>query len=458
MKYRLCVLILIALCCLSGGCTPASVDSQQLEDTEHSDVVKGTAIKNTYSVENAGIFYIGRNNTLLMYYDYNTDESYVLCSSPNCKHQDSSCPANVADNYKNYTFAYYNGKEYLLRKEDFDSDEMELISMDPGGQNQKTIAVLDTGDYSVNTWTVDSVLPVYFSGNRALLEIDYTKTLPEETQGGFTATIQGRQLLMIELENGKVTQLTDILEYSVDYASLSFCAVMKDYAVYEVMKYDEPYMLEWEYIREYGEDAFNKEYSEYYENYMNNTDASGIYKAVDLRTGAVSEIWSGDMFPSYTEGDSYPVMMGPWFILEHDGKILCRLAEDVYGEQKSDMILYSIDPATGKETQTISFSKPVDELWYTEQNSNGEYLYREDEMLVCNHDLTNEDSFRLYKYSFSTGTLTELWDEYVYSDIYGMTDELVIWASDDNLKLSYVTKEDYEKKNFEDAKKVKFDW
>ena len=116
---------------------------------------------------------------------------------------------------------------------------------------------------------------------------------------------------------------------------------------------------------------------------MNNTDASGIYKVIDLRTGAVSEIWSGDMVPSSIEGFSYPVMKGPRFVLEYGEKIFYKLTKYVNGEQKIDMKLYGIDPATGEEIQPISFSKPVDNLWYTEQNSNGEYLYREDEVLVC---------------------------------------------------------------------------
>lgn len=159
MKCCKCVfLIILFVCgCILNGCSPLSLDDQQQDDfcnTDDSKVVQGTSIPFTYSVENAGLFYIGRNHRILMYYDFNSDKNYSLCSSPNCMHKDSACPAYVGDNYKNYAFAYYRKKLYLLKQEDYESKQIELISMDPGGQNQNKIASIEIGEFAVGKWAI----------------------------------------------------------------------------------------------------------------------------------------------------------------------------------------------------------------------------------------------------------------------------------------------------------------
>lgn len=442
-----------------GGCSPAGLSEAQqekLRDGQYSEVVKGTTVRSTYSVENSGIFYIGRNNTLLMYYDYDADENYVLCSSPNCRHKDSSCPAHVEDNYSTYSFAYYGGKVYYLRKVEYESEHIQLISMDADGQNQETVAELDAGDYSYDTWTVSSILPVYFSHNKALLQISYKKIISEDEEGN-TVTAWGNQLVMIDLSDGEIRELTEVLLYGDEVERLQFVLVTEEFAVYEDMRYEEPVMSENEYIQTYGEEAFKTDYYDYYEEHMNNTQATGVYRAVNLETGEIKEIWSDVMYPSYGEESSYPVMMGPYFIYADKEKIYYLPPEVCYGPEPGQLEMYSIDMDTGKEEQIAPFTEPVNNWLYIDQNSNGRNIYREGEIIFCDYS-HEKGTHQMYKYFLATGEMESIREESNDYYVWGMTDERVILSDTDNLHLSWMTKEDYEKGDYGAGKKISFDW
>lgn len=454
-------IIIIGVCCAVVIHRTPSLDTEQqsnLKNAGYSDVVWGTSVETSFSVENSGLFYIGESNSILMYYDFNTEENYVLCSSPNCKHNDSSCPANVRDYYKNYTFAYYQGRLYLLSQKNYESEKIELISMDVDGQNRRTVVSLDPGDYSVESWAVNSINPVYFAGGKVFLTMDYIQPFVNETSEYINT---GMQLLMIDLTDGSITELTDIMIYNTEAARVKFTLVTEKFAVYEIMKYEIPYLFEWEYIEKYGEEAYQRDYYKYYRDYENETDAVGIYRAVNLDTGQISEIWSGKMYPAYGEESSAPVMMGPDFTFSYDGNLYYTPAEYSYGPENTDerdgvnLEIHRVDPATGEDTNLQLFSEIVDAYWYIEQSSNGGYLYNKDEILVCN-DFFETDTFCLYKYSLSENELTEITRkrDTDTDNIWGVTDQRVIFGAG-MLEPLWVTKDEYEKGNFSNAVKIR---
>ncbi len=451
-----------AICCLLTGCYPAALDSEQqsrLEDAEYSDVVRGTSAEYTYSVENSGIFYLAKNHGALAYYDFDTEDNYILCSSPNCEHNDSSCPVYVGDHYRNYSFAYYGGRLYLLKRDGYDSAKIELVSMDAGGQNQKTVATLDAGEYTLGSWAVNSIDPVYFTGNKALLTVDYTQPAAEENSGN----VQGMQLLIIDLTDGSITDLTGILRYNIDAVRVLFELVTEQFAVYEIVKYETPYLFEWEYEEKYGEEAFQQNYQEYYADYMNHTEASVIYRAVNLQTGEISEVWSGQMYPSYWESGSLPTMLGPNFTFSYEGCLYYTPAENLHGPESTyeaenvNLEIHKVDPETGEDTVLEPFAEPMEDYWYIEQSSNGGYRYSEDEILVCN-DFHQEETFCLYLYSLAANELTEITREIDRNlTIWGMTDDRVIQSRSYN-KPSWITKEDFKKGEFNRTVKINLEW
>lgn len=423
------------------------INPSQIDESGNSKVVQATSVEYTYSVEDHGIFYIGRNQNRLMYYDFQTGENYVLCSSPNCKHKDASCPAYVGDMYRVYAYAYYQGNVYLLRKEKAESKTIDLICMKLGEQTQKVIASIDGGDSSAGTWTIESIQPVVFSKGHAFLELNYVKAIMNEEEYGLFGEIQGKQLMMISLEQGRKTEITDILEYEKDYEILCFCNVLENYAVYEKIKYEGSYLNAWDYIDQYGTEAYEKEYDQYKERYYAQTEARGESYAIDIDKETMVQVWN-EPVEEETEG----LLRSPNFIYEEEGVLYYRR----YEEEK--LILHGVDASNGQRTRDISFSDSINNLWYTEQNSLGGYTYEPGKILVACHDSENLDDFKLYKYSVSEDSLELIWDRYMNYDVWAMTDDYIILSNESAERISRIKKEDYEAQDFSKMTRIRLDW
>ncbi|MCC8105185.1 MAG: hypothetical protein LIO99_04090 [Clostridiales bacterium] len=446
--------------CMMPGCVTSAAmkedtsdatgeDTDKLEEAHTSAVVEGTTTRYSYSINESGIFYIGRNESLLMYYDYEADTSYVLCSQANCRHNDASCPAYVGDYYTVTGFACYGGFLYLMRQNSYDSD-LELLVMDVDGQSKKTLASFETGDSSAGSWRLDSVSPFYYCGGHVLMKMSYLMVTAESEDTSIDY-VYGDQLVMVHLATGDVTELTDILIENDEQYSMYFDAVSDEYAVYQIVQYESPYLEESEFYEQYGNTA---SYTEYYDEYLVSIPAAVTYWVVDLAAEESSVLWTEDVVP-------YQVTLGEdWYEYSTDMRGLYGISQgQIYfkyktlpGWDSADYRLYDIE--TGKETPLTEPASPVSWQYDVGISTFGGSMYDSSRILLCYH---GEDTFQLYLYSLMDGTMETIDAPESYS-LYGVTEKRVIGGSGDATHFSWLLKEDYESGNIDKAVGFSLDW
>lgn len=378
-----------------------------------------------------------------MYYGYEADQNYVLCSASNCTHDSADCSAYVGDCYDIYGFSCYDGKLYYLRHQSYDSDKMEMISMDVDGTNKKVIAELDIGDYSAGSWKLDSVMPVYYSNGYAIMYLNHTFIAED---GSRTSSEGGYQIIMLDLSDGSIQEVTDILRYNIDVSGLYIDKVTEKYLIYEVFNMDNPYLKKQEFYDAYGENA---SYDDYLEDYYDTTKEYQTDWCVDLETGEQVEIITAEV----EDRESTYLYCG-----SYDDKVIAWKPGWTKTKPKQPLTLYLFDPNTKEFSEALQFTERINDLRRMKESSIEGMLY-EDGLQQLEYETENE--YHLYLYSFADGTLKEIRNQTVEDDFYvwGVTDDLVIGGSvEDSRNLSWLTKEDYEEGNFENVTKISLEW
>ena len=137
--------ILVTLCMVGGlllpGCVPKSMDDEILNNMKISMDQEILGARDfgygQVSVNETGIFYFDAG--VMSYYDYEMDEKYVLCSTPQCRHNSSECNAYMGDEEVYGGYAMYDGYVYVLYRSS-ESEYLELARMDTAGQNKEISA------------------------------------------------------------------------------------------------------------------------------------------------------------------------------------------------------------------------------------------------------------------------------------------------------------------------------
>lgn len=422
------ILIIGTLCIfLLFGCSPDGITDESNEKLKqtNSNVVLGTPLKSLYSISDAGIFYW--NSTHLMYYDYEADQNFVLCTASNCSHSSSDCPAYIEDAYYIYGFACYEGKLYYLRQ-DYNSKYMEMISMDADGTNQKVIGKLDMGDYSVGSWRLDNVMPVYYSNGYAILYLN--KMLETESYSK-----SGNQIIMLDLSDGSIQELTDILQDDIYSSAIQM--VTENYMIYRVCRMEEPQINILEFYDMYGEDA---DYESYLTEYYETTREYITDWCVDLETGEQTEIIS-------TVDEDVYIYWG-----EYKGKIITYIPDRTV-EREVAMNICLLDPNTMELSQKFTFEEYINDLKWVEDSCIGGRVYDEEYLMF---EYVGEDGYRLYTYSLEDGSMTEIRNQTELDEfeIWGVTENLVIGSTKDRFNIKWLTKEDYEAGKYKNATKI----
>lgn len=296
-RKQLFLLILIFIhACLLSGCKQRGIEQapsyNEIEAMGVDAVVQGADLLGAVSVSEQGIFYI-RNDMLLGFYDYAARKEFIMCDQANCRHDDSSCSAYIADSGSITGYACYRGAIYVFQ-EQRDAASMVLLSMDAGGRNRKTVASLPIAADGPTGWMLTKIDSVYYGEGFAWFRAHYSKHTKEGTARNAESAAQ---LLAIDLGTGRIYELTDRLD---EQTRATFEIIGDGYAVYEVTSRTTPILSEAEYYEQTGTAG---DYPSYVEHYYSTTDSKGAIYFFSTQTKQASVFWEGLLTNIYREAE-----------------------------------------------------------------------------------------------------------------------------------------------------------
>lgn len=452
MKRKITAVLLLLSLLLLSGCGK-TVSSETIEAEESSNLVFGASESHeTYSVSSSGIMY-GSGN-LIRYCDLETGESYILCDKSNCTHSSENCSAWYENELSAYGIALYQGTVCYLRWVS-SSNEYQLITMDLTGNNQRTVATIDGGNYEIGTWHISTVEDVYYRSGYAWIGLTYA--YPESE----TESIECTQWISVDLSSGAVTELneltTDGTEYSVKAIAENVIVLCKRTSSLEELSEEDFYEA---YERgEFGTDLQDAE-DPYYEYQMKwypaNNSLTDVLICHNISTGEETVLEEAPVSVSFEE-DGYLLGTSPKYIFlgDYEGLFLC----EEMGSEETDRYFFW-DPESGvqEEFLTISDDGSADDGGGTLAWENGSVynvLYDGYGLLYCEYK-ENEmaDIYLLNLETMDTKKLME--DKHSISfRIVGESDNYLIGKVYDDFgsTLYKISKEDY--LNGDLSKKVK---
>lgn len=400
------------------------------------------------SVNESGIFYINSEDQL-SYYDYDTEERYVLCSTSQCRHNTEECNAYMGDKERYGGYALYNNSIYVLYK-DKDSEYLELVSMDTTGQNKKTVSRIYAGNNTLNEWRLGLIGDVYYYNGYAYIKLEYDKKV-EDSVEEMSETIQGEQLLSVRLSDGKIIELTEILTHGQDVTGVEWSMFSDNQAVYAIRYFDEKIPTEEEYYREYP----SGNYDEFYISFWKNVSKTLEYQVFDAETENIKTLYSGKI-KNQDHGTAGYSEQDPFYL---EGAYEKQWLAMDYTDEKT--MYYWLDPNTGEM-----------EEFYQTQDAEGTYFlgwfYGEarnmiyDGKKILGREALEDEREQIFYIDLSTGERHNV----VINDInaFGNVNALLIEETSRYIigrgngeDIYYiVTKDDFEKSYFREAKRVTF--
>ena len=452
------ILIILASCCVLGlglltffslrKAAIGDVLSEKAGMTLENEILGASSLgMSQISVNETGIFFIN-SEAQLSYYDYETQEKYVLCNAPQCAHNNAECNAYMGEMERYGGYAFYGDAIYVLYKA-WDSEYLELVSMDTAGQNKKTVSRIYAGDNTLKEWRLGMIGEVYYYDGYAYIKLEYDKKAEtsEETQ----ETVQGEQLLAVNLSDGQIKELTEILVHGQDVTGIDWSLFADGQAVYAVRYFDEKIPTEEAYYQENPEGN----YDEYYISFWKEVSKTLEYQMFDSATGEITTIASGkirnqDMgMAGYSEQDPF------YFEGAYEGK---WLAMDYTDEET---MYYWFDKDTGQMTEFVRIARgqEADLLgwFYGEATS----LIYEGNKLLGEENLEDEKE-QIFYLDLETG---ERHDLAVYNAngwgknsvlLVEETSKYIIGRGNGSDIYYIVDKEDFEESYFQKSKEITF--
>lgn len=235
MKKIFCIILSFAFICSIYSCKEKKKIT--LHDEERINYI--SLVTNGYK---SGRIY---GNNPVMYIDYNTMESAVLCSKPNCTHKDSTCVAKMAGDcpllYKDYLYFFEsiqnveesgdNKREYRIRS------KLCRISLD-SSEKEDIVSFTDCVPRDYDGYLIcDNV--IYFTGDNMNPIQDEYGNISVGNQGGI------HYFCSIDLNTKKYTNYGSVYDGDKEYeaASSTSSAVIKGY-------YDSKIMIRYEFAKE----------------------------------------------------------------------------------------------------------------------------------------------------------------------------------------------------------------
>lgn len=262
MKKITVIVCLLTVISTLFGCQ-ARIDEGWADDLDSYGLVMGAELlgtSNTVSIHEKGVFYISTSGQL-SYYDYGSDDCYILCSVPNCAHQSTDCVACVGS--RGEGFGLYGQYAYYMRPSiDHPLSMWDFVRVDIANQTSEVLCSFGSDGNDVNQWWCNGVQEVYYSAGYAWVDLSlFYYAAENEEQENVT------QLFAIALDTGEVTDLTPYLSTQRGYGYTAFEYFDEEYTAISVMRYEERYLSEREYLEQYGETP-EVSYEQYIDQYF----------------------------------------------------------------------------------------------------------------------------------------------------------------------------------------------
>lgn len=405
------------------------------------------------SVHEKGIFYI--QDSRLNFYDYEQNESYVLCSKTQCDHSNEECGAYLGGKRLYGGYAMHQGKIYVISAESQDTG-IELISMDVTGQNKKIVASLEGGSGALDEWTVSRIGDVYYDHGYAYLHLYLKKNQENNVQNG-------EQLMAIRLSDGEIYDLTGVIEmYTTEGVIVKFQLFTEKNVLYSVQVYDPVLPTYEEFLLENPNVDAEDGYEAYYNSFDPPTEPQTIrYYSFDPH-GAEIKPEQEEELPLTKDYFGFEQRRSLVNFFGHNsGKWILSVTKDkenIY--QGNRYILY--DPATKEETLIMETNWVSNGPMGTGYGEVTNVMYDEDEILWINSVPENNQERQLSVFHTDTGTLEDLYvldqaDRDEQLDIRGITGKYVVVARREGMNaLVYyvVDKDDFEETCLQNARKT----
>ena len=226
--------LLLALCIALSGCSSKSFQISDLEapDLPETGVMEGAreAVISLlhYSVNESGMLYL--RNQLMRYYDFGTNQAYVLCDRANCRHINEKCPAYYAP--ESVTgLAMFGGSVYVIRRNE-EKNTFDLLQTDIKSEQQRVIYSIPIGTREPDSWHVEEIPSVLNTKDTAWITLGYGYVSADGS--GSYATGTGTEILKVRLSDGTAVKLRERPEdtnvsYSIAGLSGQYAIVKKSW-------------------------------------------------------------------------------------------------------------------------------------------------------------------------------------------------------------------------------------
>ena len=417
MKKRSLFFFLALSLLILGGCKQ-SISEDWDSDVLMDNFVSGKAVNSEICVHEKGVFYI--NGDLLCYYDYNSDQSFILCSRPNCTHKETECVAYAGESAVG--FAMYGDYAFYFRPVS-ESLSWELIRVNIQEQICEIVCTFGIPSASLDQWYVYNVDCVYYNEGYAWAKLHMLYTPAEPT--GYNDN--GIQMVAINLSTGDLHELTEPLMDMRDYDGITWRNFSDSYVSYEIEQFTPRLMTGNEY-EEYCKD--NPTETRTYFEYLSETTQGSPYEwywLVDISSMSQHVLYEGyNLDDLCWENKDYFVAIS-------------------YDESVETYYQVNFDGSLGNDVFCIENGGAL--AWFDGEASIR--LYDDNSILYLIYE--GEDRCKIYKYSIETGESTYLFedDRHVSFRLIGQTSDKLIGKINESSQLAWIYKEDYEKGNFD---------
>ncbi len=424
MKHAKCLPLLLAGALLLTGCG-RTVSDTTIPVSEDQGLVHGAReglSYSTYCVTDGGIVF-GRGN-VIRYYDLDTDMDYVLCDRANCTHKNASCNAWYEDKLTTNGIAIYGDAVYYLTT-NASSNEYRLITMDLSGNNKRTVARFDIGDYEIGSWYIGGVDDVYYRNGYAWIAWEYLYVRDESYSYGYT------EWSGVQLSTGKKITLNEL---TTDGTECEIDAILDDTLILSRRVSSMEELSEEDFYEALGEGDFGTEFDDsddpdydyvwkWYPAHNEMTDTIIRY---DIETGEETVLEETPVEVSFNEdGTMLGTMPKYLFYGDYNGRLICEEMGEGMNDAGARFFLWDMEDNSQEDFLTIPDSGGGSLAW--EDGSVHSQLY-DGHYLVYLLNTDDDDIHELYLFDFETMESRKL-TEYKADDalrIIGQTEDTLV--------------------------------
>ena len=415
------------------SCLKRQIDSDWENETGEPVVLRGSQNPEmAICVHEKGIFYI--SGSTLCYYDYDSGDSFVLCSKPNCLHNDRECVAYAGN--KATGFAPYGDYAFYFRPKE-DSQAWELVRINIQEQYSEVLTEFGAAGDEMEQWVISGITDSYYYGGKVWMHLQFSYQTAEENWLDLT----GNQLAAIDLSTGEFYDVTEIYT-DISYWDINYESFDEPYVGYGIMTVQPEIMLPEEYAASTGvaPDALSEE--EYWEYVNQNKVEENV--VLDCRVIDIDSMESFSVFQD--NGEKCFAESIYW-----TDETYAYVYESLPGDTAENGHIISVHLQSGEREEILRLENGGCLGWYMGEKSLSRY---NGEDLLC-LEYEGEDKCKIYKYSTADQTSEFLFEDewYVTFRIFGQTRDRLVGKIDDGMQYVWIDKAEYEQGNLEAAKK-----